>query len=120
MATTTSRPITCRFICASALSSPVSLWRYCLIGSWGANFFQPNAVVVMEAGLVVVDKHRSGYVHGVDEHESLFHAALAKAILHLRRDVDKGNPRRRVEPKFFPITFHDPPSFGLPVTGPLN
>jgi len=32
-------PITCRFMCASALSSPVSLWRYCEVGACGASFF---------------------------------------------------------------------------------
>src|SRR5215813_1125886 len=60
----------------------------------------------MEAGFVVVDKHRRGDVHGVDEHKSFFYAALAKAVLHLRRDVDEAYPCRRVEPDFFAIAFH--------------
>src|SRR4249920_1793095 len=60
----------------------------------------------MQAGLVVVDKNRSGYVHGIDERKSLFYSALAKAILHLRRDVDEGNPRRRIKPELFAIAFH--------------
>jgi hypothetical protein len=60
----------------------------------------------MQAGFVVIDKHRGGYVHGVNEHKSLFYAALTKAILHLRRDVDESNPRRRIKPKLFAIAFH--------------
>src|SRR5688572_16452712 len=35
MATTVSRPKICRFKCASALSSPVSLWRQREVGSYG-------------------------------------------------------------------------------------
>src|SRR5262245_5667715 len=53
-------------------------------------FFQPDAVIVMEAGFVVVDEHRRRDVHGVDEHKSFFYTALAKAVLHLRRNVDEG------------------------------
>src|SRR5262245_52697584 len=61
----------------------------------------------MEAGFVVVDKHRRGDVHGVDEHKSFFYAALAKAVLHLRRDVDEGYPCPRIKPDFFAIAFHE-------------
>jgi hypothetical protein len=31
----------------------------------GGEFFQPDLVVVVQAGLVVIDEHRSGNVHGV-------------------------------------------------------
>src|SRR5215510_6897643 len=60
----------------------------------------------MKAGFVVVDKHRRGDVHGIDEHKSFFYPTLAKAVLHLRRDVDEGYPCRRVEPKLFAVVFH--------------
>src|SRR5215831_14074880 len=60
----------------------------------------------METGFVVVDKHRRGDMHGIDKHKSFFYAALAKAVLHLRRDVDEAYPCRRVKPDFFAIAFH--------------
>src|SRR5262245_65824451 len=60
----------------------------------------------MEAGVVVINNHRRGDLHGVDEHKPFFYAALAKAVLHLRRNVDEGYPCRRVEPDFFAIAFH--------------
>src|SRR5262245_13620169 len=60
----------------------------------------------MEAGFVVVDKHRCSDVHGIDKHKSFFYAALAEAVLHLGCDVDEGYPCRRVEPDFFAIAFH--------------
>src|SRR5262245_62365495 len=73
----------------------------------GRQFFQPDAVIVMKAGFIIVDKDRCGDVHGIDKHKSFFYAALAKAVLHLRRDVDEGYPCRGSEPKFFAIAFHD-------------
>src|SRR5215471_6376204 len=72
----------------------------------GRYFFQPDTVIVMKAGFVVIDKYRRGNVHGIDEHKSFFYAALAKAILHLRGDVDEGYPCRRIKPDFFAIAFH--------------
>src|SRR5215813_14147920 len=60
----------------------------------------------METGFVVVDKHRRGDVHGIDEHKSFFYAALAKTVLHLRRDINESYPYRRIKPDFFAIAFH--------------
>ena len=80
MATTTSRPITWRFMCASALSSPVRLWRYCDDGFVRREVFQPFFVVVMEARFVVVDEDGGGDVHGVDQDQSFFHAAFGRHV----------------------------------------
>src|SRR5262249_13027325 len=62
----------------------------------------------MKPGFVVVDNHRRSDVHRIDEHKAFFYAALAKAVLHLRRDADEGYRCRRVKPAFFAIAFHDP------------
>src|SRR5262245_13547187 len=72
----------------------------------GRYFFQPDAVIVMEAGFVVIDKHRRGNVHGIDKHKPFFHTALAKTVFYLRRDIDEGYPCRRIKPDFFAIAFH--------------
>ena len=79
-ATTTSRPMTCRFRWASALSSPV---RVVVVvagaGVEGRQPLQPGVVVAVQPRLVVVDEDRGGDVHGVDQAEPLADAALRAA-----------------------------------------
>src|SRR5438034_9741320 len=71
IATTTSRPMSCRLMCASALSSPVSLWRHCWIVR--DEFFEEAQVVAVQARLVVVDEDRRGDVHRVHKTQALAH-----------------------------------------------
>src|SRR5579885_1654173 len=62
--------------------------------------FEPSLVVVVQAGLVVVDEDGGGDVHGVDEAQAFAHAALANGILDLARDIHeihaRGNIHREI------------------------
>ena len=69
-------------------------------------FFQPDLVIVMESGFIVINKHRGGDVHGVDETKALGHFALVNKFLDLRRDVDEAAPARHLKPKMFSERFH--------------
>ena len=84
----------------------------------GCELFQPQGVVVMQTGLVIVDKDRRGDMHGIDEHHPLAYCALPKAFLDLGRDIDKGNPSGRLEPKLLPVALHAP--IFLSLTLPQN
>jgi hypothetical protein len=68
-------------------------------------FFQPDLVIVMEARFIVINKHRGGDVHGVDETKAFLHAAPMNQFLDLRRDVDEPAPIRYLEPKMFSERF---------------
>ena len=68
-------------------------------------FFQPDLVIVMESGFIVINKHRGGDVHGVDETKAFGHAAPVNKFLDLRRDVDEPAPARHLKPKMFSKRF---------------
>jgi hypothetical protein len=59
----------------------------------------------MEAGFIVVDEHRSGNVHRVDQTKPFHHAALMNEFFNLRRDVDEPASIRYLEPKMFSERF---------------
>ena len=44
-------------------------------------FFQPHIVVVVQAGFVVIDEHRSGDVHRIGQHQSFADAAFVNSRL---------------------------------------
>src|SRR5262245_21100602 len=69
-------------------------------------FFEPYRVVMVQSRFVIVDEHRRGNMHGVDQCQSFFDAALADAFLDLICNIHKRHPRRRIEPQLFPIAFH--------------
>src|SRR5205085_6735328 len=69
-------------------------------------FFQPLFVVLVQTGLVVVDKNRSSDVHGVHEAKAFLHAALAHTFLDLRSDVQEVHPRGNVERQVGRVRFH--------------
>ena len=92
MATTTSRPMTCRFRCASALSSPVRLCWYWEVGACGRQLLQPHLVIVEQAVFGVIDEDRRGDVHRVHQAKPLLDPALAHQVLH--RCVMFTKPRR--------------------------
>ncbi len=77
-------------------------------GHWfvGRDFLQPDIVVVVQAGLVVIDEDRRGDVHGIAEHQTVCYPAFVDALLHFRGDVDKGPACGHLEPQFFSIAFH--------------
>jgi hypothetical protein len=59
----------------------------------------------MEARLIVVDEHRGGDMHGVDQTKALGHAALVDRLLDIRCDVDEPASIRYFEPKMFSERF---------------
>jgi len=68
-------------------------------------FFQPDLVIVMESRFIVINKHRGGDVHGVDETKAFGHAALVNELCDRRRDVDKSASARHLKPKMFSERF---------------
>ena len=69
-------------------------------------FFQPDFVIMMKSQFIVIDKHRGGYVHGVDKTKALGHTAPGDEFFDLRRDVDEPAPARHLKPKIFSERFH--------------
>ena len=69
-------------------------------------FLQPLLVIVVQSSLVIVDEDGRRDVHGVYESESFLDAALKKALLYMRGDIDEGTAGRNVEPEFFAVAFH--------------
>ena len=57
----------------------IGLWRRII----GSQFFQPSLVVFVQALLIIVDEHRCGYVHCVNQYKAILNAALFDG--HLRR-----------------------------------
>ncbi len=57
----------------------------------GCYFFQPDLIVVVQTGFVVVDKYRGGDVHGVDQHQAFRNAACAQAFVDFGGDIDERN-----------------------------
>jgi hypothetical protein len=80
----------------------------------GRELFQPDIVVVVQAGLVIVDEDRCGDVHRVDENEAFRNATFVDAFLDIGCYVDKCSPGRHVEPQFFSIALHS--GFPFPIT----
>src|SRR5580692_12124610 len=72
--------------------------------------FEPRVVIGVQPPLVVVDEHRCGDVHGVDEREAFSNATLLQGGLDLRGDVEKRPAPWRLEPKFLAIRLHSLPS----------
>jgi hypothetical protein len=64
-------------------------------------FLQPNLVIVVQTGFIIVDEDRRGDVHGVDQAKTFFHAAPANQLLDCRRDVDEPAATRNFEPEMF-------------------
>ena len=75
-------------------------------GGMRRQFFQPLLIIVMQSDLIVVDEHRGGYVHGVDQTKTLLHAALMNEFLDLRCDVDESAPIRGLEPQMLSQRLH--------------
>ncbi|VTR70089.1 hypothetical protein DESC_780278 [Desulfosarcina cetonica] len=72
----------------------------------GGQFFQPDIIVVVQAGFIVIDEHRGGDVHRVDQHQALFDAAFVDALLNVGCDVDERPAGGDLEPEFFAVAFH--------------
>jgi hypothetical protein len=55
----------------------------------------------MEPGFIVVNEHRSGDVHRIDQTKTFGDVASSNDLLDLRRNVDESPPIRYFEPKMF-------------------
>src|SRR5262249_1278133 len=72
----------------------------------GRQFFQPRLVIVMQPGLIVVDEHRGGDVHRVNQTKTFNPAALTNKFLDFRCDVNESASTRYLKPKMFSERFH--------------
>ena len=54
----------------------------------GSQFLQPHLIVMVETRFVIIDKHRGRDVHGIDQDEAFFDAALPQAFINLRGNID--------------------------------
>ena len=73
----------------------------------GRQFFQPDVIVVMEAGFIVIDEYGGGDVHRVAEHQAFGYAAFVDAFLNIGCDIDESPAGRYVEPQLFSVTFQN-------------
>jgi hypothetical protein len=55
----------------------------------GSQLLQPDIIVMMKSGFVIVNKNGCCDVHRVNEHKALFDPTFLQARLHLRGDVYK-------------------------------
>src|SRR5690606_5822585 len=67
---------------------------------------EPALVVLVQPALVVVDEHRGGDVHGVDQAEPLPDAARRQRLFDQRRDVHERASSRDVEPQLLAPALH--------------
>jgi hypothetical protein len=84
-----------------------------ILRNWfmGRQFLEPDLIVVMQPGLIIVDKNRCGYMHGIAEYKTFSDPTFSQAFFDLGSDVDQSSARRYFKPEFFTITFHDDPLF---------
>ena len=72
----------------------------------GGQLFQPDLVVVVQPGLIVIDEDAGGDVHGVDQDQAFGDAAVSEALLHLGGDIDEGPAAGDLKPEFLAVAFH--------------
>ena len=72
----------------------------------GSEFFEPDFVVVMEAGFVVVDENRSCDVHRVAKYNAVVDPAAEHEFFDSVGDVDKTTAAFDFEPEVFGEGFH--------------
>ena len=69
-------------------------------------FFQPFLIIIMQAGLVVVDKHRRCDMHGVDQDKPFPDTTLANRRLNLAGYIHESASLREIECQLFAKAFH--------------
>src|SRR5512139_1124619 len=72
----------------------------------GSKLLEPDLKVVVKAGFIIVDENRSGNMHGIDQHQSLFDPALFETGFNFWGDIDKCSSSRHLKPQFFSVTLH--------------
>jgi len=75
--------------------------------SMRGKFFKPHLIIMMQTGFIIVDKHRGGNVHGIDQHQPFPNAAFGKTFLHVGCNVNKRPPGGDFKPEFFSVAFHN-------------
>jgi hypothetical protein len=73
----------------------------------GGQFFQPLVIVMVQSGLIIVDKNRCGNMHGIHQDQSFRDPAVIDALLNIGRNIYKRPSGRYLKPQFFPIGSHD-------------
>jgi hypothetical protein len=71
-----------------------------------SQLFQPDLVIVVQAGLIVIYEDRRGDVHGVDEAKTLLDAAFLDEALDGAGDVDEAAAVWDFEPEVLGEGFH--------------
>ncbi len=95
-----------------ALEMGVCVVFACLIVSIGARrsmwseFFQPPLIIVMQSRFIVVDEHRCGNVHRVNQTKALGYTASLNQLPDFRCDIDEPASMRHFKPKMFCERFH--------------
>jgi hypothetical protein len=67
----------------------------------GREFLQPHVKIMMQAGLVIIDKNACGNVHGVYQAQPLLYARLREQGFYLICDIDEFSRFFCVKPQFF-------------------
>jgi hypothetical protein len=72
----------------------------------GRELFQPDIIIMMQAGLIVIDKNGCGNVHCVAQNDPFLNTAFLQAFFYLGRNVNKSSAGRHLKPEFFTIAVH--------------
>jgi hypothetical protein len=58
-------------------------------GVKGSKSFEPLCVVLMEAGLIVIDEHAGCYMHGIDQAQTFLNTGLCDRFCDFACNIDK-------------------------------
>ena len=72
----------------------------------GCQFLQPILIIMVQAGLIIIDEDERGSMHEVQKAEAILNIALAQGLSYNRCDVDQGMACRRLEQDFFLVAFY--------------
>jgi len=72
----------CRFMCASALIFPH--YDGTVKQVHGVRVFQPDIIVMMETGFIIINEYRCRNMHCIDKDEPLPYAAFSQAVTNGR------------------------------------
>jgi hypothetical protein len=60
--------------------------------------FQPGLEIVMQSGIIVINEHTGGDMHGITQQQSFPDTAFLKTIANSRRNIDQLAPLSRLKP----------------------
>lgn len=76
------------------------------VGIKWRQLFEPDAEVMVQATLIVVDKDAAGNVHAVNQHQAFFDATGLESILYLVRDVHEAHLCGQIQGEVMSVGFH--------------